>query len=66
VGSAISTPRELLDAGFGVATYYYSDIDPDYLAGFSNNIGARYLKPGETATYRRRITYWNLVIHVCF
>jgi hypothetical protein len=35
-----------LDAGFGVATYYYGDIDPDYPTGFSNGIRARYLKPG--------------------
>jgi hypothetical protein len=38
----------LLDAGFGVATYYYGDIDPDYLAGFPNGVRARYLKPGQT------------------
>ncbi len=35
-----------LDAGIGVATYYYGDVDPDYLAGFSNGIRARYLKAG--------------------
>lgn len=38
----------LLDAGFGVATFYYGDIDPDYQSGFSNGIRARYLKPGQT------------------
>ena len=38
----------LLDAGFGVATYYYGDIDPDYLEGFPNGIRAKYLKPGQT------------------
>ena len=38
----------LLDAGFGVATYYYGDVDPDYPAGFPNGIRARYLKPGQT------------------
>jgi hypothetical protein len=37
----------LLDAGFGVATYYYGDVDPDYLDGFSNGIRALYLKPGQ-------------------
>lgn len=37
-----------LDAGIGVATYYYGDVDPDYPAGFSNGIRARYLKPGQT------------------
>lgn len=38
----------LLDAGFGVATFYYGDVDPDYAAGFSNGIRARYLNPGQT------------------
>ena len=38
----------LLDAGIGVATFYYGDVDPDYLNGFSNGIRARYLKPGQT------------------
>ena len=37
----------LLDAGYGVATYYYGDIDPDYPEGFPNGIRARYLKPGQ-------------------
>jgi hypothetical protein len=39
---------DLLDAGYGVATYYYGDIDPDYPAGFANGIRARYLKAGQT------------------
>ena len=26
--------ERLLDAGFGVATFYYGDVDPDYLGGF--------------------------------
>jgi len=38
----------LLDAGFGVATFYYGDVDPDSLSGFANGIRARYLKAGET------------------
>jgi hypothetical protein len=38
----------LLDAGFGVATFYYGDIDPDYPSGFANGIRARYLKAGQT------------------
>jgi hypothetical protein len=37
-----------LDAGIGVATFYYGDVDPDYLNGFSNGIRAKYLKPGQT------------------
>ena len=38
----------LLDAGFGVATFYYGDVDPDYPSGFPNGIRAHYLKPGQT------------------
>jgi hypothetical protein len=38
----------LLNAGFGVATFYYGDVDPDYPNGFANGIRARYLKPGQT------------------
>jgi hypothetical protein len=40
--------KALLDAGLGVATFYYGDVDPDYPAGFSNGIRVRYLKPGQT------------------
>jgi hypothetical protein len=39
--------EDLLNAGFGVATFYYGDVDPDYPAGFANGIRARYLKPGQ-------------------
>jgi len=38
----------LLDAGFGIATFYYGDVDPDYAEGFKNGIRAKYLKPGQT------------------
>ena len=38
----------LLAAGFGFATFYYGDVDPDYAEGFSNGIRSRYLKPGQT------------------
>ena len=37
-----------IDAGIGVATFYYGDVDPDYAEGFANGIRARYLKPGQT------------------
>ena len=40
--------QPFLDAGIGVATFYYGDVDPDYLTGFSNGIRAKYLKPGQT------------------
>jgi hypothetical protein len=37
-----------LDAGFGVATFNYAELDPDSLTGFSHGIRAKYLKPGQT------------------
>jgi hypothetical protein len=37
-----------LEAGIGVATFYYGDVDPDYPEGFSNGIRARYMKPGQS------------------
>jgi hypothetical protein len=39
----------LLDAGFGFATVYYGDIDPDFLGGVPNGVRALYLKPGQAA-----------------
>jgi hypothetical protein len=39
----------LLDAGFGFATVYYGDIDPDFLGGVPYGVRALYLKPGQTA-----------------
>ena len=37
-----------LDAGFGVATVYYGDIDPDFPGGLPYGVRALYLKPGQT------------------
>ncbi|HEY4381365.1 MAG TPA: acetylxylan esterase [Acidobacteriaceae bacterium] len=37
-----------LDAGIGVATYNYAELDPDTLTGFTHGIRAKYLKPGQT------------------
>ena len=38
----------LLDAGFGFATVYYGDIDPDFPGGVPLGVRALYLKPGQT------------------
>jgi hypothetical protein len=38
----------LIDAGFGFATVYYGDIDPDFLGGIPFGVRALYLKPGQT------------------
>ena len=37
-----------LEAGFGVATFYYGDVDPDFLGGVPHGVRAMYLKPGQT------------------
>ncbi len=37
-----------LEAGFGIATFYYGDVDPDFLGGVSQGVRASYLKPGQT------------------
>ncbi len=38
----------LLDAGFGFATVYYGDIDPDFAGGLPYGVRAHYLSPGQT------------------
>ena len=38
----------ILDAGFGFATVYYGDIDPDFLGGVPYGVRALYLKAGQT------------------
>jgi hypothetical protein len=39
---------QLIDAGFGVATFYYGEVEPDSPLGFANGIRAHYLKPGQS------------------
>ncbi|MBO0723671.1 MAG: acetylxylan esterase [Blastocatellia bacterium] len=36
-----------LAQGFGIATVYYGDIDPDFLDGVPSGVRALYLKPGQ-------------------
>jgi hypothetical protein len=38
----------LMDAGFGFATVYYGDIDPDFLGGVPHGVRALYLKSGQS------------------
>lgn len=38
----------LINAGLGVATFYYGDVDPDDVNGLSQGVRALYLKPGQT------------------
>jgi len=38
----------IIDAGFGVATFNYADVDPDALGGLPYGVRALYLKKGQT------------------
>jgi len=40
---------KFLGAGFGLATFYYGDVEPDYAEGFPQGIRRLYLKQGQTA-----------------
>jgi hypothetical protein len=47
--------QAFLDAGIGVATFYYAELDPDTLTGFAKGIRAKYLKPGQSASNDARL-----------
>ena len=38
----------VLEKGFGIATVYYGDIDPDFEGGLPYGVRSLYLKPGQT------------------
>jgi hypothetical protein len=40
--------ESVLDAGIGVATFYYGDVEPDYAEGFQDSIRKVYQKAGES------------------
>jgi hypothetical protein len=50
--------EQVLSRGFGVATMYYGDIDPDYDDGFNNGVHALY---PETARERREPDAWGSI-----
>ena len=38
----------ILERGYGFATFYYGDVDPDFIGGLPLGIRSHYLKPGQT------------------
>lgn len=40
--------EQFIDAGFGFATVYYGDIEPDFKDGIKHGIRSKYLKAGQT------------------
>ncbi|WP_425635891.1 acetylxylan esterase [Algoriphagus yeomjeoni] len=40
--------EQFIDAGYGFATVYYGDIDPDFKGGFEHGIRKEFLESGET------------------
>jgi hypothetical protein len=52
---------QFLDAGIGVATFYYAELDPDSLTGFPEGIRALYKKAGQAGEADRAPDAWGSV-----
>ena len=53
--------EKFLDAGIGVATYYYAELDPDTLTGFPQGIRAYFKAPGQTGEDDRAPDAWGSI-----
>ena len=53
--------QAFLDAGIGVASYNYSELDPDSLTGFPFGIRAKYMKPGQKGQEDRSPDAWGSI-----
>ena len=40
--------EKILAAGFGLATFYYGDVEPDFVGGIPHSIRPLFFKPGQT------------------
>jgi hypothetical protein len=53
--------EKFVNAGFGVATFYYGDVDPDDATGFAEGIRAKYMRPGQTGEADRAGDAWGSI-----
>jgi hypothetical protein len=53
--------QAMLDAGIGVASFYYAELDPDTLTGFPQGIRAKYMEPGQTGEADRAPDAWGTI-----
>jgi hypothetical protein len=53
--------QAFLDAGIGVATFNYAELDPDTLTGFGEGIRAKYMKAGQTGEDDRAPDAWGSI-----
>ncbi len=53
--------QPFLDAGIGVATFNYAELDPDTPTGFAEGIRAKYMKAGQTGEDDRAPDAWGSI-----